>query len=271
MYNPKIDPLIHINLIHLVINMFLKKTLKLPPNIFEELSKSANFQDVTGGRVGTVLVSPKGNSIPIVRTTTKYNVPAQPFQDIHFQVIQQIKEQFKELENIEFNNALIEIYDPKYKKMGYHSDQAIDLADDSYICLFSCYEDVENYTKDIRKLVVKEKGQSDDTAKDILLENNSCVLFSTDTNKRHLHKIVLHGQNSTCRWFGLTLRLSKTYINFDGNTPVFEATGKPLQLCDEKEKQIEFYKMRSQENKLVDYRYPDIDYTISKSDLMFVE
>lgn len=251
--------------------MFHKKTLNLPSNIFEVLSKSANLQDVTGGRQGTVLVSPKGKSIPIVRTTTKYNVPAQPFQNVHFEVIQQIKEQFKELENIEFNNALIEIYDPKYNKMAYHSDQAIDLADDSYICLFSCYEDVQNYTKDIRKLVVKEKGQCDDDAKDILLENNSAVLFSTHTNKKHLHKIVLHGQNSTCRWFGFTLRLSKTYINFDGDVPLFEATGNTLQLCDEKEQQIEFYKMRSQENKLVDYQYPDIDYTISKSDLMFID
>ena len=40
-----------------------------------------------------------------------------------------------------------------------------------------------------------------------------------------------------------------------------------LRLANDKEKS-EFYKLRSNENKLIEYVYPELDYTISKSDLM---
>jgi hypothetical protein len=247
--------------------LFLKGHLGLSPDIFNELSKSAKFEDVIGGRQGTVLISPKGNSIPIVRTTTIYDEPAQPFQPVHYSVIDEIKNKCGFGADVEFNNALIEIYDPKYKKMKYHSDQAIDLDDDSYICLFSCYENHENYQNDIRKLVIKNKGDNEET--EIMLDNMSFVIFSTKTNKEYLHKIVLHGKESTNKWFGLTLRLSKTYVNFDGKEPIVESTGKPLRLAIDNEK-VEFYKMRGAENRLVDFKYPELDYTISPSDLMLV-
>lgn len=247
--------------------MFVKKQLDLPHNIFLELSKSAKFEDIIDGRQGTVLVLPSEKSIPIVRTTTKYDVPAQQFQSIHFEIIEQIKFKFKELENINFNNALIELYDPKYKKMGYHSDQALDLADKSYICLFSCYENYENYANDIRKLVIKNKKTNNEF--EILLENNSVVLFSTDINKEYLHKIILNNNTlSTNKWLGLTLRLSKTYINFENELPILNHNGKQLRLVDNENEKKEFYIMRSKENQFTYFNYPELDYTISPSDLM---
>ena len=57
--------------------------------------------------------------------------------------------------DVYFNNALLEMYDKDYVTMGEHSDQAQDLDLDSYICLFSCYNNIE--TKDIRSLKIKNK------------------------------------------------------------------------------------------------------------------
>ena len=50
---------------------------------------------------------------------------------------------------------MIEIYDSKYCKMGFHTDQSLDLQENSYIGIFSCYNDPT--TKDLRKLKVKNK------------------------------------------------------------------------------------------------------------------
>jgi len=105
---------------------------------FESLKKSALFEDIALGRKGGVLVSSENNIIPIVRTTTKYIKPAKKFSKIHHELIANIKTAAC-IPKMEFNNALIEIYDHQYRKMGYHSDQNTDLEKDSYICLFSCY------------------------------------------------------------------------------------------------------------------------------------
>ena len=175
--------------------MFIKSiidTTDLSDDLFNDLKNSIQFENVINGRNGAIITKPKSidlsksNQYPIVRTTTIYKQPAQQFQKIHDELVYRIQKHHPDM-NLEFNNALVELYDNKYRKMGYHSDQALDLEDDSYICLFSCYENNSNNPRDYRKLIMKNKV--DNNTSDIILENNSAVLFSTDDNKCHLHKI----------------------------------------------------------------------------------
>jgi hypothetical protein len=114
--------------------MFNKKVLNFDINLFNQLSESVIFEEIIDGRKGAILVDKKDELIPLVRSTTVYNRPAQIFSKIHYDILEKIKNET----NLDFNNALIELYDSRYCTMGYHSDQALDLADDSYICLFSC-------------------------------------------------------------------------------------------------------------------------------------
>ena len=256
--------------------MFAKFIIDYQTNIFKELSKSIDFEDITNGRQGAVLVDIKLSSkiIPIVRTTTSYNKPAQQFLPIHYDIIENIKKVTK-FDGLEFNNALIEIYDSKYRSMKYHSDQSLDLADDSYICIFSCYDN----PIDIRKLKIKEKTTGE--CLDILLENNSVVLFSLSTNSKYLHKIILESNTSNNKWLGITFRLSKTFIKFVDEIPYFikfvdeipyfYTNNKILRTANSEDEKKEFYKNRSKENLNVGHNYPEFDYTISVSDVLSVK
>ena len=94
--------------------------------------------------------------------------------------------------------------------MGFHTDQALDLKDELFICLFSCYNDPD--TKSLRKLVVKNK--STNNSFDIKLEHNSVIIFSVKTNREYLHKIILDSSESKDLWIGATFRYSKTSIYF---------------------------------------------------------
>lgn len=243
--------------------MFTKHIINCQKNIFDELSKSTTFEDITNGRHGAVLVNNKNDSIPIVRTTTIYNKPAQQFLPIHYDIIENIKRTVN-IDKLEFNNALIEIYDSRYRNMKYHSDQSLDLKDDSYICLFSCYDN----PTDIRKLKIKNKTTEE--CSDIELENNSIVIFSLETNSNYLHKIVLESNESTNKWLGITFRLSKTFIHFIDEIPYFNSTNKQLKMANDDERK-EFFKNRGKENINIGHNYPGIDYTISPSDMMHIE
>ncbi len=246
--------------------MFKKNIIETPTNLFEELSNSADFEDITKGRKGANLVDKNNNLIPIVRTTTVYQNSNQKFSLIHYDIINSIKK-FSEYQDLELNNALIEIYDSKYCNMCYHSDQALDLADDSHICIFSCYNDPT--TTNLRKLKIKNKITN--VCSDILLEHNSVVIFSVDTNREYLHKIVL-GKNTSDNnlWLGITFRKSKTFIYFDNGLPYFKLTNKPLLLANQAQR-TDFFKCRGAENSNVSYTYPQLDYTISTGDLVIVE
>lgn len=184
-------------------------------DLFTQLSKSANFENICKGRRGAILVDPLNDTIPIVRTTTIYKNPPSKFLQIHHQIINQIP-------NITFNNAMIEIYTPKYRRMGFHTDQSLDLQPNSHICLFSCYENNSNAQNNIRKLKVQNKITK--KYSEIQLNNNSIVIFSTQTNQENVHKIVLESHKSTTRWLGITFRLSKTYIKFINKIPHFVTT-----------------------------------------------
>lgn len=251
--------------------MFKKIILDIDTNLFESLEKSINFENIAKGRKGAVLVNYKNDLVPIIRTTTPYNNPVQPFLPIHYDIMDNIRKKFKK--NMLFNNAMVEIYDSNYHTMKFHTDQALDLEEKSYICLFSCYENVSNNPLDIRKLQVKNKTTNESF--EVSLDNNSAVLFSTSDNHNHLHKIILDQSNqsrkrktnSPNQWLGITFRLSKTFIKFVHNIPNIYPTNQILRLANSEEKK-EFYKYKANENSSCQYTYPEINYTISKSDML---
>ena len=242
--------------------MFEKFIIKTQPNIFDLLSSSTEFETITNGRKGAVLVNAINNLIPIVRTTSTYNNPVQKFLPIHYDIIQTIKSITK-YDNLYFNNALIEIYDSEYCKMKFHSDQALDLDENSYICLFSCYDN----PIDLRKLKIKKKDQTE--CVDIVLDNNSIVIFPISTNREYLHKIILdsHQNQKQNKWLGITFRLSKTFISFRNECPYFHHRNEVLLMADDIQKK-EYYKYRNLENINISYLYPEINYTISISDTL---
>lgn len=253
---------------------FHKIILPLDQDLFSELSGSVQFEVTGKGRLGNHLVYEGEEGIPLVRTTTNYSIPAHTFSDQHKMIVDSIHANFNDVKQSAiplFNNALIEIYDRHYTKMKYHSDQCIDVAKDSYIALFSCYEKPEELTEQsIRKLKIKHKENQEES--EILLTHNSVVLFSVSTNSKYLHKIVLEPirgmkpLKSDNRWLGITFRKSNTFIQFRNNLPCFP-NGKILKLADETQSK-EFYKLRGEENKHMDFKYPELYYTLSLADTL---
>jgi len=249
---------------------FRQYMIETAVNPFAKLRTSVAFEGVCNGRQGTVLVRPdEKKGTPIVRTTTKYDTPAQCFQPIHIRLAQHIRD----VSSIPFqlNNALIEVYNNEYAKMGAHSDQAQDLRAGSHIAVYSCYRNPEVAS---RKLVVESKFPGGGRF-EIPLKHNSVVVWNLDTNRRFRHKIVLDrsaGEPPENEWLGVTFRTSGTFVQFrkaspDGEVQAFLADGTPLTLLA-KESRGEFYKMRGRENREIDFQYPHVSYTISESDLM---
>lgn len=272
--------------------MFYKINLNIDKNVFNEINNSYNFDDVTKGRKGTTILNPiicKNNNellTPIVRTTTIYNKPFQIFNTIISDIVNKINYKFNEKlkndngiqTNLNLNNALLEVYNYKYKKMKFHSDLALDLQDNSYIALYSCYNNINVDDNNKRKLVIKNK-ETNEIEDKIILEHNSVILFSVETNSKFLHKIVLEHNNKIdeeIEWLGLTFRESKTFIKYINNNehnknsykPIFNDNNNELILANENEKK-EFYKLRSEENNNIGkYNYPNINYSISPAELL---
>lgn len=254
--------------------LFYKITLPFEKNLFDELFDSVDFEAVTKGRIGNHLVRVQNDEVPIVRTSTNYSIPAFDFSSVHHQIIETvnttIENDAKEnLPKMDFNNALIEVYDCNYSTMKYHSDQDLDLEKDSYIGLFTCYENPETLTeKNIRKLKIKNKETNEEF--EVSLTHNSIVLFDLETNSKYLHKIILESMPSLKKmekdnkWLGLTFRKSKTFIHFKDNLPYF-ANGNLLTLANEEQKK-EFYQLRGSENNNMNFIYPKLTYTLSEAD-----
>lgn len=253
---------------------FYQWNLPLQGDLFSELSAAVDFEELGKGRKGIHLVKMLDEDIPIVRTTSKYDKPAHRFSKAHHSVANAILAMAqKEVElqgaSIVFDNALIEIYEKSYFKMKYHSDQALDLENGSYVALFSCYERPEDISAPLmRRLRIRDKMTHKEH--EFLLAHNSVILFSLTTNSSYQHKIILDTSSSKKdlmeenRWLGITFRKSKTMIRFQNDLPYFE-NGELLTLADEHQ-QREFYKLRGEENKSMNFNYPWIGYTLSKSD-----
>ncbi|MFF3394374.1 hypothetical protein ACFYW1_25975 [Streptomyces sp. NPDC002669] len=242
----------------------LSCALPVEENPFAELLASARLEDVGKGRRGAVLTRvDEAGGVPLVRTTTRYGSPAQRFRVAHERLARQIQERAGL--PVGFNNALIESYTNAYATMGSHSDQALDLADGSFIAVFSCYRHPEAGPP--RKLIFESKG-SEGEKFEIPLVHNGVVAFSVESNRRLKHKIVLEASARTVenQWLGITFRTSKTLVRFrDGN--VYLPQGAPLLPADD-EQSHEFYRLRRRENNETDFRYPSLAYTVSESDLM---
>ncbi|MGW7412339.1 hypothetical protein [Streptomyces sp. NPDC054863] len=242
----------------------LSFALPTEENLFAELSASARWEDVGKGRRGATLTKvDESDGVPLVRTTSRYSSPTQRFRAVHERLAQQIQE--SAALSVGFNNALIESYTNAYTTMGSHSDQALDLANESFIAVFSCYQHPE--AGPLRKLVFESKGSAGEKF-EIPLAHHSIVAFSVDTNRRLRHKIVADKPVPAAdnQWLGVTFRTSKTSVRFrDGHA--YLPQGARLMAADE-EQQRDFYRLRRRENNETDFRYPLLTYTISESDLM---
>ncbi|MBW8685227.1 hypothetical protein [Chitinophaga rhizophila] len=255
---------------------FHKIILDISIPLFDELAAGSDFESVAKGRIGNHLVSTGEQGIPVVRTTTQYNIPANDFSTQHHKIVAYIneavsREGLSAIPLLQFNNALIEVYDETYWKMNYHSDQCLDIEDDTYIGVFSCYEHPDALTaQHMRKLKMKDKATGDES--EYALTHHSVILFSTATNKQFQHKIVLDAApnpKSTVpdnRWLGITFRVSKTYLRFKDGLPCF-TDGSQLILADKEQASI-FYKLRGQENSSLDFEYPPLNFTVNPADLM---
>lgn len=241
--------------------MFLKFSIDHDQDTFNLLSSSIELEDIGDGRKGANLMDYKNEITSIVRTTTLYNNPSQAFSSVHYDLIEKIKN-VSEIKELELNNALTEMYEPTYRNMRFHSDQALDLVSNSYICIFSCYDDPSAVIK--RKLKIKNK-QTDERF-EILLDHNSAIIFSTEINKIYAHKIVADSGIAN-KWLGITFRLSKTLIKFDNKVPYFYPEYRILTLATKNEV-LEFLKHKSLENSGLNYSYPEILYTLSPGDLI---
>ncbi|KPC60179.1 alpha-ketoglutarate-dependent dioxygenase AlkB [Streptomyces chattanoogensis] len=245
-------------------NEIISCALPTAENLFAELSASARLEDVGKGRKGAALTKiDEAGGVPLVRTTTRYSSPTQRFRATHERLAQQIQE--RAALPVGFNNALIESYTNAYKTMGSHSDQALDLADESFIAVFSCYQHPE--VSPPRKLIFESK-ESDVDRFEIPLAHNSVVAFSVDSNRRLRHKIVVVTPVPTAdnQWLGVTFRTSKTFVRFRDGHP-YLPQGARLTSADDEQRR-EFYQLRRRENNETDFIYPLLTYTISESDLM---
>lgn len=242
----------------------LSCALPTEEDLFTELSASARLEDVGKGRRGAVLAKiDDAGGVPLVRTTTRYSSPTQRFRAVHERLAQQVQE--RAALSVGFNNALIESYTNAYRTMGSHSDQALDLADGSFIAVFSCYQ--HPGAGPPRKLIFESKASGGEKF-EIPLAHNSVVAFSVDSNRRLKHKIVLDTPVRTTddQWLGVTFRTSKTLVRFrDGHA--YLPQGARLLSADDEQRR-EFYRLRRRENNETDFAYPPLTYTISESDLM---
>ena len=227
---------------------------------FEALAAGVALEAVGTGRWGNHLTRPAAEGVPIVRSTTRYTNPAHVFTDAHAEAADRVAAAHPERPC--FDHALLEIYDQRYAKMGYHCDQSLDLADYTFIAILSAYDaPLPASGAGMRRLCVKSK--TTDERFELPMEPGTAIVFSTWTNTRYLHKIVLRAA-APVRWLGLTLRRSKTRVRYDAVHTL--PGGARLRLADEDERRA-FYRLRGVENRGVGVRYPSLDYTISEADL----
>ncbi|MFF8599352.1 hypothetical protein ACF065_26910 [Streptomyces sp. NPDC015232] len=232
---------------------------------FAELSASVAWEELGKGRRGAVLTRVDASgAVPLVRTTTRYASPAQRFRPVHERLARRVQEHAGLA--TAFDNALVETYTNAYRTMGAHSDQALDLADDSAIAVFSCYRDPGAAPS--RKLVVSSKEDPDAEPLELPLVHHGVVAFSVAANRRLRHRILWSapGDAPDNPWLGVTFRTSKTLLRFRAGRPHLP-DGTPLTEADEPQK-AEFYRLRRRENTETDFAYPPLSCTLSPSDLL---
>lgn len=217
--------------------------IKTSKNLFGDLS-IIELETVKIGRRAAVLVKVDNNKIPVVRTSTVYKKSTQKFNLLPDELVKQL--------DFETNNVLVELYEEFCRGMKFHSDQALDLEEGSIIALYSCYKN-----PDMPNKALEIKNKFTGGTRLITLTHNSIVKFSTDTNRRYLHRIITTSSEPN-EWFGVTFRKTKTFIGVDGEF---------IRMADEEEKK-QMYNYKRLENESSSFRYPQIPFTISPSDLV---
>lgn len=238
-------------------------TLPLDEDLYAALSAAARLEDVGKGREGAVLteVDPE-RGVPIERTTPRYARPAQVFSPVHARLARRVEEATSL--PTRFNHCLFERYTDAYATMGAHSDQALDLAEGSFIAIVSAYQ--HPALAPTRRLMVASK-EHDGAEVEIPLTHHGVVVFSTEDNRLFRHRIVLAAPARAPEnpWLGVTFRTSKTFALYREGRALL-ADGLPLALADEAQRR-EFFQLRRRENREVDFVYPPLAYTLSESDL----
>ncbi|HAA14725.1 MAG TPA: hypothetical protein DCE41_24765 [Cytophagales bacterium] len=249
---------------------FHKVELPIAGTLFDELFHSVTFATTGKGRLGNHLVGEDARGVPLVRTTTAYDLPAHYFGASHRRIVEAFNDTFQGAP-LHVNHALIEVYDQQYTKMKYHSDQCLDVAPDSYIALFSCYEKPDTLNRAaMRKLKIRNKVTEEES--EVLLTHHSVILFSVTTNAQFQHKIVLEPvrgakpADTENRWLGITFRQSATFVQFRDGLPYF-ADGTPLTLATDEQRKA-FFRLRGEENRSLNYTYPPLTYSISPADVI---
>lgn len=187
---------------------------------YAALLETVRLVDVGKGRRGAVIAAPDPRGLPLVRATTAYDVQRGALP--------------------RGNNALVEHYTSAYRKMGQHSDLALDL--DGPIALYSHYRDPSHPS---RRLLITAKETRETF--EIVLEHDSVIEFSLATNRRYTHAILPTKHDGD--WFGITFRTSKTFVTA------------PLPLATDEQRR-EFLQLRRRENEEVDFAWPAISYTL---------
>lgn len=248
--------------------------------LFDEINSATRLESIGKGRKGGIVVDASIRSsdfdqnctvlsVPIIRTTASYARPAQMFAPVHRNITHLVAKKMNKKECKPFNNVMVEVYEDTYSRMGFHSDQALDIAPGSFIAIMSLYQDPKRPQR--RKLIVKNKSTGKE--EHVPLHHGSVVVFSEEANRRFLHKIVLdtrhHTSNTENRWLGVTMRSSKTFVEFDLSPSCQKVS--ELRLADDHERN-EFLGYRRQENisqESAERVYPDhVPYTLSPSDVM---
>jgi hypothetical protein len=233
---------------------------------FDSIKCSAQLEPLGPGRLGVVVTDAKDNIVPLVRTTTKF-AQNQPMTDLHHRLIKNVHDVSGEAV-LNWNNALLEVYNDTYRTMKFHTDQSLDLVKPSLIGLCSFY----NTPEPTHKRVLRVKNKRTEKVVDIVLEHQSVVLFSTDANANHVHQIICQHSTEPLRftdeeWLGLTFRQSGTFVFFQNNQPHIMNNNRLLTLTTPEEARS-FYYYKKLENQMVDYQYPLIHYTISPADML---
>eukprot|EP01138_Halocafeteria_seosinensis_P013284 gb/GECG01013567.1/.p1 GENE.gb/GECG01013567.1/~~gb/GECG01013567.1/.p1 ORF type:complete len:264 (+),score=27.31 gb/GECG01013567.1/:1-792(+) len=236
-------------------------------DIFTQVYESIRFEQLGKGREGANLVDVATDGetdyVPIVRTTTAYQKPAQQFSQLHHRIRDCINSAV-DGPTMTLNNVMAEVYTDDSRKMKFHSDQALDLDPSSYVAIFSCYDKPSSSPRILR--IVHKDGDTNENYQDISLEHMTVVVFSVEVNSYHRHKIIQPDPRTNSRWLGLTFRCSQTYIYFDNEgTPRFKATNHQLQLANDEQKS-EIIRFKGRENREAFTYPPGITYTLSPHD-----
>ena len=202
--------------------------------MFEEILKSVELEDLGPGRKGAVLCRDHRFQRVFMRSTAKFQKPAQSFTPLHYALSY----------GLNANYAIVEVYEASYRRMRFHTDAALDLVPCSDIGIYTCYED----PTDIRQLILRKKNTKQ--VECFNLNHHQLFILNYMTNAMCAHKVT---GNKASKCIVITFYQSKNY--------------KAMRLATKEETQ-QFYDYKFLENTQNGFVYPPLDYTLSPGDMV---